>query len=626
VEHRIVAVTGSAAGAVFRLGDDEFTIGRDSGCGLSVNDAAVSRRHCVISRHEDVFKLLDLDSLNGTFVNGAPVHEEPLRHGDSITVGHTMLLFLSDTEVDADTLFADDQDSPLLNTVKLPRHTVWGERDSDNVGRMARDLNALTKISTTLNSLRDPRKLQCELLQLIFEVVPAQRGAIVLMNGPQAEPSSVRAWDRDGLEGESLEMNRGVIRDALWQGSAVVAQPDSASDPGQSSGWKLCVPLIAVDRTLGAVYLEGGPAAPFSEDHVAFLGTVAGVAAVALENSLALESLRSENRRLAHEIRSEQSLIGDSRRMKEVMQFVAKVAGSDSTVLIRGESGTGKELVARAVHTNSPRANKPFVAINCAAITETLLESELFGHEKGAFTGAVTQKIGKLQAAEGGTVFLDEIGELAPALQAKLLRALQEREFERVGGTRPIAINVRFTAATNKDLEAAIKAGTFRRDLFYRLNVVSITLPPLREHREDIPLLTSYFAARYSEKCRRPVKGVSAPAREILMNYSWPGNVRELENAIERAVVLGSSDVIIPEDLPESILDATAGTSAGTDSRYHAAITHLKRELVVDAIRTAQGNITEAARLLGIHANYLHRLLHSLNLREQVDWDQRKVS
>ena len=235
------------------------------------------------------------------------------------------------------------------------------------------------------------------------------------------------------------------------------------------------------------------------------------------------------------------------------------MARGDSTVLIRGESGTGKELVARAIHRNSPRADKPFVAINCAAIPEALLESELFGHEKGAFTGAIATKKGKLEVAEGGTVFLDEVGELSPPLQAKLLRVLQQREFERVGGTRSLKFDARVLTATNKDLEQAIKDREFRQDLYYRLNVVSMVVPPLRERPDDIPLLAIYFAAKYAEKCKRALKGISPEARALLMAYSWPGNVRELENAIEHAMVLGLTDEIVPDDLPAALLETQAG-------------------------------------------------------------------
>jgi Nif-specific regulatory protein len=272
-------------------------------------------------------------------------------------------------------------------------------------------------------------------------------------------------------------------------------------------------------------------------------------------------------------------------------------------------------LVARAIHRGSSRAAKPCVAINCAALAESLLESELFGHEKGAFTGAIAQKKGKLEVAEGGTVFLDEIGELAPLLQAKLLRVLQEREFERVGGTRTIKLDVRLITATNRDLEGEVKKGTFREDLFYRLNVVSLRMPPLRERREDIALLASYFASKYAKRANRAVLGISPQARTCLTNYDWPGNVRELENAIERAVVLGSSELILPEDLPESVLDRATPADV-TMTAFHDSIRESKKQLILSAFDQAGGNYTEAARLLGLHPNYLHRLIRNLNIKQ----------
>ena len=295
---------------------------------------------------------------------------------------------------------------------------------------------------------------------------------------------------------------------------------------------------------------RSGPGKRFEDDHVNFLTSVAGIAAVTLENVLALEALRSENQRLQTELDMDGVIVGESNSMRQVEEFISKVADGDSTILIRGESGTGKELVAHAIHRSSSRASKPFVAINCAAIPEALLESELFGHEKGAFTGAIATKKGKLEVAEGGTVFLDEVAELPSPLQAKLLRVLQQREFERVGGTRSLKFDARVLTATNKDLEQAIKDKEFRQDLYYRLNVVSIVIPPLRDRPDDIPLLAIYFAAKYAEKCKRALKGISQEARALLMAYSWPGNVRELENAIEHAMVLGLTDEILPDDLP----------------------------------------------------------------------------
>jgi transcriptional regulator with PAS, ATPase and Fis domain len=343
---------------------------------------------------------------------------------------------------------------------------------------------------------------------------------------------------------------------------------------------------------------------------------------VALDNARRLETLAVENQHLREEITLQHNMVGESARMQEALRLIAKVAPSESTVLIRGESGTGKELAARAIHQNSPRSDKPFVALNCAAIPETLLESELFGHEKGSFTGAAQQKRGKMEIASGGTLFLDEIGELAPAIQAKLLRAIQEREFERVGGTRPIRVDIRLIAATNRDLDEAAKTRTFRTDLYYRLAVVTLTMPPLRDRREDIPVLANHFVKRYAERCKRKVAGISPEARACLARYDWPGNVRELENAIERAVVVGSSNVIVPEDLPEAILDAAP--SFGTKlPMYHEAVIRERRTVILQALERTDGNFTEAAKLLGVHPNYLHRLVNNLNLRQDLQRRER---
>jgi Nif-specific regulatory protein len=373
--------------------------------------------------------------------------------------------------------------------------------------------------------------------------------------------------------------------------------------------------MLSNGRAMGIVYLESNSAiTALREEDFPLLDAIAALGVIGIENARQYERLGSENQRLRAQVSLTHDMVGRSERMREVYQFIERVAPTDSTVLIFGESGTGKELAARAIHKNSPRKNQPFVALNCAALTETLLESELFGHEKGAFTSAISQKKGFLEVAEGGTIFLDEIGELSPILQAKLLRVLQEREFVRVGGTRAIKINVRFLAATNKDLQKGIREETFRGDLFHRLNVISITLPPLRERREDIAMLAEHFAVVHAKNCKRNVKGISAQALAYLTQYDWPGNIRELENAMERAVVVGSSDKIFPEDLPETVVESAKDEGSGP-ANYHEAILGLKKQLIRNALDRSAGNITEAAKLLGLHANYLHRLMSNLELR-----------
>jgi Nif-specific regulatory protein len=418
-------------------------------------------------------------------------------------------------------------------------------------------------------------------------------------------------------------VSRTIARQVLEQGIAILG-----ADIPRSEGLSevdsivksnihslLCVPLTVFQRVIGCVYLDSTtPRIHFDMDHLELVAAIAGISAVALENARRLQWLEQENLRLNTEINLEHNMVGESARMKEVYQFLSRVAPIDSTVLIHGESGTGKELAARAIHRNSPRAVKPFVAINCAAIPEGLLESELFGYERGAFTGAAAQKKGRLEMANGGVVFLDEIGELAPALQVKLLRVLQEREFERLGGTRPISVDVRLIAASNRDLEEAVHAGTFRRDLFFRLNVVTLVMPPLRERREDIPMLAQYFVSKSSAKCKLKPKQISPEAMACLAHYDWPGNARELENAMERALVLSSSEMILPEDLPESVLEKDAPPGI-TPAKYHTAVKELKKTLIVNALEQGRGNYTEAARILGVHANYLHRLIRNFELR-----------
>ena len=310
---------------------------------------------------------------------------------------------------------------------------------------------------------------------------------------------------------------------------------------------------------------------------------------------------------------SHNELIGESPPMKQIGRVIAKVASVDSTVLICGETGTGKELVARTIHDHSRRASKRFAAINCATLSEPLLESTLFGHERGAFTGAVATKPGLFEIAHGGTVFLDEVGELPSAVQARLLRVIQEREFERVGGTFTLKTDVRLLAATNRDLKRAVAEHTFRDDLYFRLNVIAVSMPPLRDRRDDIERLALHFVRKHAARCRRPVVGISREALQALVAYRWPGNVRELENAIERAVVMSGSHCIQPDDLPSDVLDTSSIPEESLN--LSGTVTSSKRALVRLALEQADGDYARAARQLGVHVNSLHRLITRLGLR-----------
>src|SRR5438309_7624707 len=481
----------------------------------------------------------------------------------------------------------------------------------ESPGRMARDVHGLLKLVSAVNAIQGLIWLERPLFELILDVIPADRGALVLTEGTESLPRLL-AWNKD-QGSQSLRICKQMTDRVLCEGlalssNAVASQNDAAPRS------VMAAPLIVFDRALGFVYLETTKSdIRFDAGHLHMLVIIAAIAATVLENARHLQRLEKENQWLRDEVNLQHAMVGESPRMHEIYQFVAKVAASDSTILLLGESGTGKELVARAIHQSSPRNRQPFVAINCAAITETLLESELFGYEKGAFTGATQQTRGKLEVAEGGSVFLDEIGELAAPLQAKLLRVLQEHEFTRVGGTHVIKVDVRVIAATNRNLEEAIRQGLFRRDLYYRLNVVSKCMPPLRERRKDIPLLANYFVQKYSAKFSRRIMGISAKAEACLMNYDWPGNVRELQNAVERAIVLGSTDMVLAEDLPESVLEAAPSASA-PPSEFHAAVREAKTQLIRAALAHAKGNHTKAAKRLGLNRNYLHRLIRNLDL------------
>jgi len=627
---RLVGIAGPLKGVVFRLTEAEISVGRDPSNQLCMSDPSVSRQHCLISGDDAGFKVTDLNSRNGTFVNDLPVGQRPLAHGDSLKVGDYLFIFLlaEDDEAAPVGPVRFEEGGPDYDTTVLLRRegALYAAPEkmlaalSPRQPRLARELGALLKLGAALDAARDVRALAERLLAAAEEAVPAERGAVLLAGEGDVEPTEVFGWSR--RPGEPVVVSRTVAGRALREGVAILntrvqeggeadAAPSLVASQAQSL---LAVPLLARGRALGLIYLvTGDPEARFDEGHLRFMTAIAGMGAVALGQVRHMAQVEDEARRLRAEIDIEHQMVGESPRMREVYRLIAKVAPSDATVMVRGESGTGKELVARALHLNSPRAARPFVAVNCAALTETLLESELFGHEKGAFTGAVAQKKGKLEAADGGTVFLDEIGEMAPAMQAHLLRVLQEHEFERVGGTRPIKVDIRVIAATNRDLEAAIEDGTFRADLYYRLNVVSLMLPPLRERRDDIPLLASYFAAKCARKCRRRVRGVSPAARAALARYDWPGNVRELENAIERAVVLGADELVLAEDLPESVIDARP--PGGAPLKYYEILRESKRQLVRRAVVEARGNVAEAARLLGMHPNNLHRLLRNLDLK-----------
>jgi transcriptional regulator with GAF, ATPase, and Fis domain len=632
---RLLAVSGPLKDSTIPLPDTEITLGRDPTNAVPVIDPSVSRKHCLLRREEDGrFKIRDLASRNGTVVNGVAVKEQWLHHGDEIAIGDSTFLFLLEEDGVAPPSRVEFEDGHPTAETKLiyPKEVVYLQpdrllRELPASSQVARNLGALLKISRAVHGIRDLEELQAHLLDLIFEVVPASRGAILLADGAEQEFSSLYARTRQSGQTQLVRVSRTIARQVMKENVAILGVDVRGSDKlreveslaASEVRSLLCVPLTVFQRMIGCIYLDStNPSSRFNEDHLQLMAAIAGVSSIALDNARRVQWLESENQRLTSEISQDQSIVGEGARMKDVFQSLAKAAPKDSTVLITGESGTGKELAARALHRNSPRANKPFVAINCSAIPETLLESDLFGHERGAFTGAASQKKGRLEVADGGVVFLDEIGELAPSLQVKLLRVLQEREFERVGGTHSIKVDIRLIAATNRDLNEAVRKGEFRQDLYYRLNVVQLEMPPLRDRKEDIPMLTRHFVQKYAKRCKVKPKPVAREAMAALVHYDWPGNVRELENAMERALVMGSSDEVLLEDLPDALLDQGPSEDM-TEGKYHTKVKELKKKLIIDAVEQASGNYVDAAGILGVHPNYLHRLIRNLGMKDMLN-------
>jgi Nif-specific regulatory protein len=619
---RLIGIAGPVEGGVFNLSDHDLSIGRDASSQLPIDDPSIAERHCLIRRQTgEEFEIQDMSSCGATIVNGLPVTARILMHGDEIGLGDCRFLFL---RWDAGVQSGGASTAMGVGRKECPyRMTAVSPDEAAAHSRARCSLTTMLEIGASIQLVRGAEEIAQQLLEGIFETVPAQQGGVLLFDGESQEPCFASYRDRETGATTGVRTYRAIVDRARRDVIGILATdvlPDrstaAAGDRAEPQPRSvLAAPIVTSARTLGVLYFDSCISGlPFHKDHLELARSVGAILGLALENARRLEWLETENVRLQEAMGIEHEMVGGSPRMREVYQFVSKVAPTDSTVLIRGESGTGKELVARAIHRNSPRADMPFLAINAAALTETLLESELFGHEKGAFTGAFAQKRGKLELADRGTVFLDEVGEMPPACQARLLRVIQEREFERVGGTRPIRSDIRLIAATNRDLEAAIERGAFRKDLYYRLNVVSLTMPPLRDRREDIPLLASYFVAKHGKRARRRVTGIAREALACLQAYDWPGNVRDLENAIERAVVLGSTDLIVAEDLPETVLESVP-QAAGSIGGYHETIRSEKMRIILAALDQAEGSFTEAARRLGIHPNYLHRLVRNLNLR-----------
>jgi two-component system response regulator HydG len=606
---KLKVIAGPAYGTTFQIAGDRFSIGRDPQNHFSIPDHSVSREHCVILRQGDGFLIRDLESHNGTVVNDLRVKDQVLTHGDCISIGKTVVQFLMRDEV----VFEDP--------VETARVSVSTDQNSLLTAASATaDLQALLRVSTMLHSFHAIYRgrgssarstLEKHLLTLVLEVIPASHGAILLYEDGSDEPSSLSTEDHDRGPHRPVAINRNLVKRVLTESCGLLV--DGA--PAKASQSLLLAPLVIRGRACGVIYLESSA---FRETHLQLLVAISQLASMAMENAFQLEWLGAENERLEAELYPDHHMIGDSAPLRELQRNIARAAQTNSTVLIQGETGTGKELTARAIQQSGSRTGTPFVAINCAALSETLLESELFGHEKGAFTGAVVQKKGRLEFANGGTVFLDEIGEMPLPLQVKLLRVLQERQVERVGGTQPVKLDIRLIAATNRNLEDEVRAGRFRQDLYYRLNVVTLKTPALRDRPSDILPLAMHFAIKFGQQCSRRITGISPEVHPYLLRYDWPGNIRELENAIERSVVLGTGDMIELDDLPEAIREVANSAGVSRAIPLQGAIDEAKRQAIARAFAQAQGDHTAAAKLLGVNPNYLYRLMRNLGLHSRA--------
>ncbi len=486
--------------------------------------------------------------------------------------------------------------------------------------RNLEELSLLFEISQLLDQSMEIKQVVVPVLKAVTDHLNTLRATLTLLNRDTGEILIEEAYGLSDTERERgrYKLGEGITGKVVESGQPRVI-PRISEDPAflnrtgarRSQSCKdisfICVPVKIGNEPIGALSVDRMSAGESKlQDDLRVLSVISSLIAQAVKiRQEALEEkeeLLRENTRLQQQLRERfrpANIMGKSKAMQDVFDLVAQVSTSDATVLVRGESGTGKELVAQAIHYNSPRSKKPFVKVNCSALPETVIESELFGHEKGAFTGASATRKGRFEIANGGSIFLDEIGDLSATTQIKLLRVLQEKEFERVGGNETIRSNVRIIAATNRNLEELMEQNVFRSDLYYRLNVFPIHIPPLRDRRSDILLLADYFVDKYARQNHKAIRRISTPAIDLLMGYHWPGNVRELENCIERAVLLSVDEVIHAHHLPPTLQSAES-TNTRPQGKLEEALNGVERELLMDALKSTKGNMAKAARMLGI--------------------------
>jgi Nif-specific regulatory protein len=633
----LVARQDDGYGEVYPLESGQrYTLGRATTNRIVLRDDLCSREHAEIFQDADGWHLRDLKSLNGTRVRGETVTgTHDLVTGDELQLGSTNWVFVNGLEELPDHQSSDSGDSwnikKRLNQTRfltpLPENTEEQALPAPKgSGRrsLSRDLSLLYRLALDMGSATTYNDLARIVLDGLLEAVPAEVGAILTMReGRELEVTAHR--HRDPSITTYTRVSEFVSNEVISQKEAILAEDvgrdrylrarESITHLGATS--LICAPIIESGKVLGLIHLYcTDPHKALSNEDLEFTMAVAKQFAIVTMQLQRQNRLVRENEELRHQLQLETEMIGESPAIKEILDQVSRVAPTNATVLIRGESGSGKELVARAIHYSSPRKAGPFVCLNCAAITETLLESELFGHEKGAFTGATEKKIGKFEAAHHGTIFLDEIGEMAIGTQSKLLRILEGHPFERVGGSTPIKVDVRVVAATNQPLEKNIQEGKFRRDLFFRLQVVEVRVPPLRERPTDIPLLAEHFLKRFVRETGRRIRGFSQAALQKLEHYPWPGNVRELRNVIERAVALGRGPNIEVGDIWLSSLEVPGVTPTPSVETFEPlTLEELEKRHIQKTLDYTDWNKSQAANLLAIERSTLDRKIKAYSLK-----------
>jgi len=664
---------GSKWADVFRLVPGEsITIGRGPTNTIVISDERCSRNHAEVFQAQGVWQLRDLDSRNGTLVSGEQLTtDHALEPGDILQIGNSHLAFVHDLAQafpDTSTLLrsskaVDDEsigvegasgdetsifesfDATMITHRKQQSRfldapsSVEAEESSPKLGRAAAKL---CRLAFELAKSTDVVSLANVALNGMFESTQIDAGAFLLRRrddlGERSKDELEVVASRSDSEHAYHQVSPFLSETVLRDGQAVMARnvmDDSQLGNRDSYGEILatsviCAPVRVEGQVLGLVHLYSTDVEHSTDpEDLEFTLAVADTVGVALENlnqrqvlAENLNLMRTENVQLREQLGVQSEIIGNSEVMSLVARQIARAAPSRATVLVRGESGVGKELVARAVHYSSPRKGNAFVCLNCAALSETLLESELFGHEKGSFTGATDRKVGKFEQADQGTLMLDEIGEMSPPLQAKFLRVLEGHPFERVGGSEQIKVDVRVIAATNRDLEKDVAEGRFRRDLYFRLHVLEIVVPGLRKRPEDIPELANYFLRRFNEETGRKLQGYTPRAMEEMLRYRWPGNVRELKNVIERAVVLAQGEYVDHDDLILTALKTAGDTEVLVEddlpsSGEPASLADIEKEHILRTLQSTSWNKSRAAIILGIERSTLDRKIRRYDLASQ---------